>query len=334
MKTLFLVPLVCITLAAQKPAASEAEEHDLSTAVGEAGNSPLEFMRAIEKHLAKYPNTARRADLERAMVKAAMDAKDDKRIVLYGERVLVRESDDIQILDRVTRALLAGDAKDTSERALKYARRYVELVAAMRSQPATGRPGGGQWREEIDRGMARALALEARATGNLGRPDEAVKLAQQSYDSYPNAESAREIGRWLARSGKEEEAVARIADAFTISDARNTDTDRAKDRARMGELYRKLKGSEKGLGDVILEAWDRTNAQVAARRLRLRESDPNSSATSLMEFTLSGPGREETATRLPPRQDRDLRFLGHLVRTLPRPAPALRRGEAPFPELA
>jgi len=290
MKVLFLVPLVCISLAAQKPAPSEAEERDLRMAVSEAGNSPLEFVRALEKHLARYPDTARRPDLERALVKGAMDAKDDKRIVLYGERVLARESDDVQILDRVTRALLASDAKDTSERALKYARRYVELVGGMRSQPAPARSGNGQWRDEVDRALARALALQARATGNLGRFDEAIKLAGESYDSYPNAESAREIGRWLARSGKEEEAVARIADAFTISDSRNTDADRARDRVRMGELYRKLKGSEKGLGDLILEAWDRTAAQLAARRLRLKESDPNASVTNLMEFTLSGPG--------------------------------------------
>jgi thiol-disulfide isomerase/thioredoxin len=56
----------------------------------------------------------------------------------------------------------------------------------------------------------------------------------------------------------------------------------------MGELYRKLKGSEKGLGDLILEAYDRTAGLLAARRLRLRETDPNTQASSVMEFTLSG----------------------------------------------
>ena len=56
----------------------------------------------------------------------------------------------------------------------------------------------------------------------------------------------------------------------------------------MGELYRKLKGSEKGLGDLVLEAYDRTHALLAARNLRLRENDPNAQASKVLDFTLSG----------------------------------------------
>jgi thiol-disulfide isomerase/thioredoxin len=64
--------------------------------------------------------------------------------------------------------------------------------------------------------------------------------------------------------------------------------ERAADRARVGELYRKLKGTETGLGDVILEAYDRTAALEAERRARLAESEPNANASSLLDFTLSG----------------------------------------------
>src|SRR5574340_194842 len=287
MKTLLLLALLLSQAFAQKP---EDEERDLGQAVAEAGNSPIEFIRGLEKHLEKYPNSSRRADLERALAKAAIDAKDNRRTILYGERVLARQADDPQVLERVARALLASDDKETSERALKYARRYVELVTSLRSEPAPGRTSKAQWQDELDRSMSRGLVLEARATGNLGKIDEATAAARRSYETFPSAEAAREIGRWLSRSGKEEEAVAHIADAFTISDPRNTDTERAKDRARMGDLYRKLKGSEKGLGDLILEAYDRTAGVQAARRLRLRETDPNANASGVMEFTLSGPG--------------------------------------------
>ncbi|MFB3825335.1 MAG: thioredoxin-like domain-containing protein [Bryobacteraceae bacterium] len=287
MKLLLLLPLLFSPAPAQKP---EEEERHLSQAVAEAGNSPIEFIRGLEKHLEKYPDSRRRADLERALAKAAIDAKDNRRIVLYGERVLARQADDPQVLERVTRALLDSDARDTSERALRYAKRYVEIVTALRSGPAPGRTGKAEWQDELDRGLSRGLVLEARATGNLGRLEEAAALARRSYETFPNAESAREIGRWLSRAGREEEALAHIADAFTISDARNTDAERARDRARMGELYRKLKGSEKGLGDLILEAYDRTAGVLAARRLRLRETDPNANAANVMEFTLSGPG--------------------------------------------
>ena len=110
-------------------------------------------------------------ELERVLANAAIENKDDRRIILYGERVLAREQDDLQLLDRVTRALLTTDAKETSERALKYARRYEELVVDMRKKPADSGGGQAQWQDELDRGLARALALEARATGNLGKMD-------------------------------------------------------------------------------------------------------------------------------------------------------------------
>ena len=285
-----LVAACCVLAQPAPPTAAEAEDQALSTALAEAGSSPIEFIRTLEKHLAKYPDSPHKPELERALVKAAIETKDEKRIIQYGERVLARETDDTQILDRVARALLSTDSKDTAERALKYARRYEEAVAKLRQEEPPARIGKGQWREELDRGLGRALVLQARATGNLGKPDEAVALATRSYETYPMAESAREIGRWLARSGKQEQAVERIADAFTISDPRNTDSERAKDRAKMGELYVRVKGSEKGLGDVILQAYDRTTALLATRRLRLKESDPNAQTSSPMDFTLSGLG--------------------------------------------
>ena len=50
-------------------------------------------------------------------MRAAIEARDDKRIIVYGERVLARQPDDLQILEQVTRALLAGGSKEAWERA-------------------------------------------------------------------------------------------------------------------------------------------------------------------------------------------------------------------------
>ena len=286
MKRLLLLALVCRLCFPQD--LPEAEQRALSQALGEAGSSPIEMVRALEAHLARFPQTTKRAELERVLAKAAIENKDERRIVLYGERVLAREQDDLQLLDRVARALLASDAKETSERALNYARRYEQLVVEMRNKPADSRGGQAQWQEELDRGLARALALEARATGNLGKMDEAVSLAKRAYAVVPTSESAREIARWLARSGKEEEAILYLADAFVLADPKASDADRASDRKRMGELYRKLKGSEKGLGDLILEAYDRTSLQMAERKSQLGRSDPNIQASGVLDFTLSG----------------------------------------------
>ena len=119
---LFCALLCPAQTAVTKAAADQDEEQQLSLAISEAGSSPVDYIRVLERHLAKFPGSPRKNEIERALVKAAIEAKDNKRIVEYGERVLEREPDDVQILDKITHALLETGAKDTSERALKYAR--------------------------------------------------------------------------------------------------------------------------------------------------------------------------------------------------------------------
>ncbi len=79
---LFFAVLSCAQGWAQNPPSTPAadESQQLGQAITEAGNSPVDFIRALEKHLAKYPNSPRRNEIERALVKAAIEAKDDKRI--------------------------------------------------------------------------------------------------------------------------------------------------------------------------------------------------------------------------------------------------------------
>ncbi len=276
------------TLAVAQPPAADTEAKALSDALAEAGNSQIDFVRALENHLAKYPDSAKKPEIERALVKAAIELKDDRRIVLYGERVLDREPGDPQILDRVLRALLASDNRENSERALKYAKRYEEQMIGLRQSETPSHFGKADWMVEVNRGVARAITLEARATGNAGKHEEALALAQRSYQEFPTAEGAREIAKWLIKLGREQEAIPHLADAFTVVDSRNTDAARSQDRVRMGEIYKKLHGSEQGLGDLILESYDRTTALLGEVKLRARASDPNAEVASLMDFTLSG----------------------------------------------
>lgn len=292
-----LLALAAAAGAAQNAATSEDaqgrpasdEQISLSVALAESGTSPPDFIRALETHLQKFPETERRAEMEEAIAKTAMEMDDRRRIIEYGERVIARGPSDPKLLERVTRELLEGDDKARSERALKYARQYEKLLleAKDKEPPNMLTPGG--WMEEVERGLGRAYVLQARATGNLGNAGVALELARRSYAVYPNAESAREIGRWLVRSGNDSQAVAHYADAFTIPDPRQDASDLAADRARLGELYRKLHGgSEQGLGEIVLAAYDRTTALIGERRLRLKQLDPNLGLTNPMEFTLKG----------------------------------------------
>lgn len=271
---------------AQPKPLSEAEQKELGTALAEAGNSPVEFARVLEAHLKKYPDSPQKDDLERTLVKAAIEANDKRRILVWGEKSLQKNLDQPQVLERVARVLLESEDKDSSERALKYASKYEESVRALIKDAPSNSRQKAQFIEEYDRAIGRSLTLQARASGNLGKTEEAAGLAIKSFDTYPSHEAAREAGKWLARSGKRIEAARRYADAFVAPD--NTAELRAKDRALMSEHYRAEKKSESGLGDIVLESHDRAVTLGAKRLARLREFDPNTGVTNPIDYTLTG----------------------------------------------
>src|SRR5206468_4290999 len=90
------------------------------------------------------------------------------------------------------------------------------------------------------------------------------------------------------RMGKKEEAITHLAEAFAIPDVRATDASRQEDRRELGEMYIKIHASEKGLGDLILAAYDRVSTILETRRKKLLALDPNSALADPLEFTLTG----------------------------------------------
>ena len=118
-----------------------------------------ERIRALERHLAKYPDSPQKEDIERAITKSAIEARDDKRIVLYGERVLARNNENLEIIEKVTRLLLSTEDRESNERALKYAKRFEETLRAFEKQgPSTNRNSGALL-DELDRALGdRAIA--------------------------------------------------------------------------------------------------------------------------------------------------------------------------------
>ena len=110
----------------------------------------------------------------------------------------------------------------------------------------------------------------------------------RAFSAYPGEETAREWAEVLIRAGQPAEAIEHLAEAFVIPDPYATDDKRQGDRLLLGELYAKLHGSEKGLGDLILAAYDRVSTTVETRRKKLLALDPNSSLADPMEFTVTG----------------------------------------------
>lgn len=304
------------TPATAAAAQSAAEQKELLEGLTDAGQSAVDIVHFLEAFLKKHPDAAQRKDLDNVLARASIESKDDRRTVLYGERALANTPDDVLLLDRVARSLLtlaAADAagaeppasdgtaseKTRRENAAASLPYSTALATRIAQEPPPEGKDAARKQDDRDRALARALLYQSRAQTILGDNAVAEPLAAKAFATYPNEEAARQWSETLDRLGRVEEAVARLADAFAIPDPHASDADRAADRKQLGEQYRKLHGSEQGLGDLILAAYDRTAALLEERRARLRAIDPNSMETEPMRFTLTGlDGRKLTLASL------------------------------------
>ncbi len=292
-----LLPLLAATfamslLAQQAPDEEKAspEERELELALAEAGSSPVEYARAIERHLLKYPASAQRAEMERVLVQAAIDSNDKRRLLHFGPNVIERGTRSPQILDHVSRALLDSKKPEDLAGALKYAKLLEDELTkhvVRFENPNETVANRGRRLIEAEKGISRALAFQARATGELGNAKAAADLAAKAWKLAPSPESGRELSRWLERDGQPKAALQALAEADAVAEELPDDAARTKDRARMAELAKQAALSEGDAGQILLRANESVARQLTARRARLMALDPNVFAESVRDYTLS-----------------------------------------------
>jgi thiol-disulfide isomerase/thioredoxin len=265
------------------------EQQELSGALAAAGNSSHEFIFALENHLKKYPETKSRWELERALVKAAKETGDDARIIKWGQPVLVRESEDVQTLEAVTRALARIGDKASAEKALVFGKKWEQVLRNLEPRDQTEKIRW-QMRMDLDQGLSRALQAQARAQLVLGKALEAETLAAKSYAAYPFDESARALAQARAALGKWDAATDAWADCFVSGDAK-----RPEDLEAMRAAWKKAHPGDKGVGERLLAAHDRFNQWNEAKITRLRQYDANALKVKPAEYVVTGVSGQKLA---------------------------------------
>lgn len=285
MKLGWVALALLLPAAAQEPA-PEAEEQQLQRALAESGSSPVDYARALENHIDKFPDSERRGEIERVLAQAAMDLNDRRRLLRYGIPVLEAGSRDPRLLEFVTRALLDGEGEDAMKQALAFALRLKQaLETALTELSGDGpQPGRGRRARDIDTRLARAHLFEARALGRLGRVEEALAAANAAWERDATAEAANERARWLEKSGQTPALLDALADAFIASGDEPGHARRSAARERLTALVGE---DSSGLGAILIAADKRAAERAAQRRARLLEIDPNAFAEAPGEFTLS-----------------------------------------------
>jgi thiol-disulfide isomerase/thioredoxin len=274
--------------AAQAKGSPKDSEDDLRRAIESSGGSETRIVANLEDYLKKYPNSERREEIERELYKLSMRLRDRNRAIIYAEKLVAGDEDNVEALTNLITMLRERKAEADSTKALAYAdalvKRFERIIT---DSPKPRRVSSAQWQERKEQGIASVYLLRGKIHADLGADDKARSDLTKSYQAARLAETAVALGELAEKRKDVDEAIDYYLQAFTISLNTDDRIDLKSLRRKVGQLYSAKNGSEIGLGDRLLKAHD---AFVKEREERLAKLDPpniNEGVNDPLKFTLT-----------------------------------------------
>jgi len=268
--------------AAKKDAQAEAE---LQKAFADSGNDSVALIRNLTGYLDRFPDAPRRANVYRALVEACQQVRNDTCALDYTERLIALRPDDSQMM-LLAASLLERKGDDASlTRAGGYITRVLDRADKTLPDERPPTESVAEW-EEGQRLLRAALYYARGQIENLQHDyDTAVRDLQHSDATHPNALAAERLGEIAEMKGDTATAIEEYTRAFALPENGPAGTvDRRDLRRKLGNVWRQVHGSDEGLGDAILAAYDRYSSRPAL------PNDPaprNKDAKDLSAFVLT-----------------------------------------------
>jgi thiol-disulfide isomerase/thioredoxin len=282
---LFAVPLAGATpqSATAKPgAASKATpQEELQQTIDAAGADRAALVRNLESYLKKYPQSAARPQIYRALVEADLQLQDNVHASEYAERIVALAPEDMSIKLLAIQLLERNGDEPALKRATTYATNVLDYIQRDAPEKRSQRVSLQEWETEHHRDQISLLVLRGRLYFKLKDNDSALRDFAASYAILPNAAAAEKLGEIAEMKHDGAEAAREYARAFALADDSKGTPHRRELREKLGNVWRQAHGSEAGLGDFLLAAIDEVSqatAPVVAKR--------NPTAQSPFDFTL------------------------------------------------
>ena len=255
---------------AEAPASKPDPEAELQRAVIEAGNDRAALVGKLEEYLRKFPETPFKPEVYRAMVEASVQLKEPKRALEYAERyVALRPDDAAMLLFAVDLLEQAGD-EASLRRAVGYATRVLDRVEKTGVERKPPRTSHEEWEEQQKRLQMSIYLVRGRLEMERKNYEAAVGDLQKSFALKANPAAALRLGEIAELRGAKEKAIEQFLVAFVLPDQYGVPVDRGEVRRKLGNLWKQVYGTETGLGQRLLETYDRTTAEskpgAAAKR--------------------------------------------------------------------
>jgi thiol-disulfide isomerase/thioredoxin len=240
---------------AKKQAEAEA---GLQKALADAGDDSAALVRNLTAYLAHFPDTPRRPSIYRALVEACQQIRNNDCALDYAERFIALRPDDSQMM-LLASSLLQKKGDDASlVRASGYVSRVLDRVEKTSADDKPASESLAEWQDGHAQLLAALYYVRGQIETSQKSYDAAAKDLQKSNSSRPNALAAEKLGEIAEMRNDSAAAIDEYALAFALPENGPAGTvDRGDLRRKLGNAWRRVHGSDQGLGDAILAAYDR-----------------------------------------------------------------------------
>jgi thiol-disulfide isomerase/thioredoxin len=263
------------------PTKAPSATEELQQAIASAGNDRAALVRNLEAYLVKYPDSPQRPQIYRALVEANLQLRDTARAADYAERVVALVPEDMSIALVAIQLLQRSGDEAGLRRAISYAGRVLTFVNRTGLDDKSPKTSPEGWRMAKARDRASLLLLRGDLYLKLKDSAAAQKDFESSYDTLPTAAAAEKLGEVAEMNKDVSTAIEQYARAFALADSSNPGVTRREIRQKIGNVWRLAHGSDDGLGDYLLRAYDRVSQSTNAGKTR-----KNFGAREVSEFTL------------------------------------------------
>jgi thiol-disulfide isomerase/thioredoxin len=263
-------------------------EEDLRRAIEVSAGSPTEFIKNLEGYLQKNPQSTRRGEIERELYKIAIELRDRNHSITYAERLIASNGRDVDVLTNLVSLLRERRGAGDLEKALTYAELLVKEVESLVNQGFRPRRlSQAQWNDRKEKGLASVYMLRGKVRADLNNDATAQSDLSKSFKLAKLAGAALTLGELAERRKSIDEALDYYTQAFVIALVTDEEIDRKALRRKLGQLYSAKNGSENGLGDRLLKAYDTYTKEREEHYAKIEGPEINAGVTDPYLFKLT-----------------------------------------------
>ncbi|HTS12639.1 MAG TPA: redoxin family protein [Candidatus Limnocylindrales bacterium] len=259
------------------PAASKNDavaEAALEKMLAISGNDRAALVRNLQQYLLQYPDAPRKAGVYRALVEACQQLQDDACALNYAERLIALRPDDSDMMLVAVGYLQRKNDDPSLTRAAGYVTRVIDRVEKLPPEERSPHESMADWQQRQNN--LRTVLYYVRGQVEEKEHDyvSAARDLQMSYSISPNAPAAEVLGELAERKNDSAKAIEEYTLAFVLPDNSAAGrVDHHEIRLKLGNVWRIVHGTDQGLGEEILAAYDRLGASTPDNSPAARNKD-------------------------------------------------------------